>query len=202
MGYLFSSCSKLIFCCKYLSAYHFLYGLPLIHQSKIASAISSSDPCPASTPPDAGLFENPIIVVSDPCWIDKFSRLDIPSYFLDFPIDLVLCVWGGGVEIYRLASLNCLLRSGIQMFFLYGLPLCIFVLCNTPSHTNFLDCLNPISLDVWETFDFHTFILRLRHWAEYAANAFISLVIEVAVWCFDDVVKEVPNILFSPIKDR
>lgn len=44
----------------YLSLYHFLYGFPLIHQSKIASAISSSDHCPASTPPDAGLFENPV----------------------------------------------------------------------------------------------------------------------------------------------
>lgn len=43
----------------YLSLYHFLYGLPLIHQSNIASAISSSDHRPASTPPDAGLLENP-----------------------------------------------------------------------------------------------------------------------------------------------
>ena len=47
------------FCWRYLSAYHFLYGLPLIHQSNIASAISSSVHCPASTPPDAGRLENP-----------------------------------------------------------------------------------------------------------------------------------------------
>lgn len=51
--------SKFICCCKYFSAYHCLYDFPLIHQSNIASAISSSDHCPASTPPDAGLSENP-----------------------------------------------------------------------------------------------------------------------------------------------
>ena len=54
------SVSNSISCCRYLSEYHCLYGLPLIHQSKIASAISSSVHCPASTPPDAGLSENPL----------------------------------------------------------------------------------------------------------------------------------------------
>ena len=58
--YICHSVSNSISCCRYLSEYHCLYGLPLIHQSKIASAISSSVHCPASTPPDAGLSENPL----------------------------------------------------------------------------------------------------------------------------------------------